>query len=350
MVALLNRCRFNPTGGGLSDFVVSSAVTGFLTPAAANAVNGTVYRYAAESADRSQWEFGSGAYTSGTTTLARTTIIASSNANAKVNFSSAPQVYISPAVEDLWFGRNVIINGGFTINQRAYASSGTLAAGAYGHDRWKGGANGGDYSFTQLPSNTQVTIAANKSIIQVVENVNVVGGTYVLSWSGTAVARVGLNSSTPSGNFAASPIIITGQNAGTVLSVEFTGANALGGSSLATNTGTLSTVQCEQGTISTPFEFRHYGREFDLCARYFQKLSVTTIGTFQTAVGQTLHVSIRLFPMRTTPTVTLTGGALNNCTITMGGASPNDVRLDLSSLAAGQTYAIGPNLACDAEL
>src|SRR6185369_17928539 len=90
--------------------------------------------------------------------------------------------------------RNALINAGFTINQRAYVSAAGLTAGSYGHDRWKAGASGGDYSFTQLPNYTQITIASAKSLIQVVEDRLVVGGTYVLSWVGTAQARYAINS------------------------------------------------------------------------------------------------------------------------------------------------------------
>src|SRR5882762_5083484 len=83
--------RFNPTTGGTADFVVSSAVAGYQTPASAGAVNGTTYTYRAESADLSQWELGRGAYTSASVTHARTTILFSST-GSKVNFSAAPQV------------------------------------------------------------------------------------------------------------------------------------------------------------------------------------------------------------------------------------------------------------------
>ena len=67
-------------------------------------------------------------------------------------------------------------DAGFIINQRVYVSAATLASGAYGHDRWKAGASGGNYSFTQLASNTQITIASGKSLKQVVEDKNVVLG------------------------------------------------------------------------------------------------------------------------------------------------------------------------------
>ena len=61
-------------------------------------------------------------------------------------------------------GRQSIINGGFTVNQRAYVSNAVLASGAYGHDRWKAGSSGGDYTFTQLAQATQITIKSGKSL------------------------------------------------------------------------------------------------------------------------------------------------------------------------------------------
>jgi len=188
--------------------------------------------------------------------------------------------------------RNILFNADFRINQRVYVSAATLAAGAYGHDRFKAGASGGDYSFTQLASSTQVTIASGKSLIQVVEDKNVVGGSYVLSWTGTALARVGVNSATPSGTFVVSPVLITGQTAGTTMSVEF-------------NAGTLDTAQLELGTVATPFERRPVGLELALCQRYFQ-LNLPAMGYSTSTVNISLIVAVT--KMRTTPTFTLANG------------------------------------------
>src|ERR1700686_5422476 len=102
MATFLDVCRFIATAGGTTDFVVSAAVTGYQTPAAAGAVNGKTYRYRAESADLSQWEVGLTTYTSGTTTAARTTVLFNSlGTTAKVNFTAAPQVAIVALAEDL---------------------------------------------------------------------------------------------------------------------------------------------------------------------------------------------------------------------------------------------------------
>ena len=154
--------------------------------------------------------------------------------------------------------RQAIINGGFTVNQRVYVSNATLSAGTYGHDRWKAGASGGDYTFTQLNSSTQITIKSGKSLIQVIEDKNVVGGTYTLSWEGTAQARFGKDSATPSGVYASSPITITGQSAGTVMSVEF-------------NEGTLGKVQLNTGSIALPFMPKSFEEELRACMRYYEK-------------------------------------------------------------------------------
>ena len=97
----LDACGFNPASGGTGDFVVSAAVTGYQTPAGAGAVNGAVYSYRAQSSDLSQWEIGYGAYATGTTTLARTTVTASST-GSKINFSAPPSVYVTALSADLW--------------------------------------------------------------------------------------------------------------------------------------------------------------------------------------------------------------------------------------------------------
>jgi len=148
--------------------------------------------------------------------------------------------------------KNRIIDGGFTINQRGYTSGTSLSSGSYGHDRWKGGASGGTYTFTQGSTgvNTTITITAG-SIIQVIEGANLPeGGTYVLSWTGTAQGKIG------SGSFGASGITGT-ITAGTNTNIEF-------------NTGTCGNVQLEVGSTATSFDYRPYGTELALCQRYYE--------------------------------------------------------------------------------
>lgn len=102
MASFLDNCDFNATSTGTGDFVVTTAVTGHQTPASANAVNATVYRYYARSADLSQWEQGFGAYTVSGTSLARTTVLFNSSGTAsKISFTTVPLVAIVALAEDL---------------------------------------------------------------------------------------------------------------------------------------------------------------------------------------------------------------------------------------------------------
>lgn len=95
MGSLANVVRFLPTAGSTTDWTVSSAVTGYQTPAQAGAINAAIYAYRAESGDLNQWEIGYGAYTVAGTVLARTTVLAnSSGTTAKISFTGIPQVAI----------------------------------------------------------------------------------------------------------------------------------------------------------------------------------------------------------------------------------------------------------------
>ena len=153
---------------------------------------------------------------------------------------------------------NAIINGNFQVNQRGVSGTVTLAAGAYGHDRWKAGASGCTYTFATVNNVTTLTITAG-SLIQVIEGLNLYSGTYALSWSGTAQGKIG------AGSYAGSGVTGTATG-GTNLNIEF-------------NTGTVSLVQFEPGVEASPFERRDYGRELMMCQRYFWKSFDGAIGT-----------------------------------------------------------------------
>lgn len=182
--------------------------------------------------------------------------------------------------------RNAIINGNFGINQRGVSGTVTLAAGAYGHDRWKAGASGCTYTFATVENVTTITITAG-SLIQVVEGLNLMTGDYSLSWQGTAQGKIGAGSYGNSGITGA----VTG---GTNLNIEF-------------GTGTLRLVQLEKGSVATPFEFRSIGQEEQLCYRYYYRMKATGASAFF-GVGYnestTSHLSLTTFPvpMRAAPT------------------------------------------------
>ena len=185
--------------------------------------------------------------------------------------------------------RNLIINGNFTINQRGQNSGNTLGAGAYGHDRWRAGlSNTCTYFFTAGGLDTQVNINSG-TLMQVVETWQIEGGTYTLSWSGTARARM-FQGASSSAAFAASPLTVTGLSALTNLNVEF-------------STGTVGLVSLASGSYAVPFERRPRTIEQLLCFRYYQ---VRSLG-MRAWVGANLVSAYPYslpFPMAGTPTVT----------------------------------------------
>lgn len=102
MASLVNNCLFNPTTGGTTDWTVSTAVTGYMTPSAAGAINGATYKYRAESSDLTQWEYGQGVWNATTGVLSRTSVLQNSaGTTSKINFTAAPFVGIVHGKEDL---------------------------------------------------------------------------------------------------------------------------------------------------------------------------------------------------------------------------------------------------------
>lgn len=192
-----------------------------------------------------------------------------------------PNVY-APVI----FGKNLLINPAFTVNQRAVSGTVTLAAGVYGHDRWKAGASGCTYTFATVNGLTTLTITAG-SLIQVVEDVNVPYGTntLVLSWTGTAQGKVGAGSYSSSG-------VTASVSGGANLNVEF-------------NTGTLSLVQLEKSAFPTAFEQRPYTVEFDLCRRYFEYLVCGTVNAYlgigMVTASTLANIQINYYPKRRVP-------------------------------------------------
>lgn len=216
--------------------------------------------------------------------------------------------------------KNRIIDGGFTINQRGHTSGTALSSGSYGHDRWKGGASGGTYTFTQGSTgvNTTITITAG-SIIQVIEGANLPeGGTYVLSWTGTAQGKIG------SGSFGASGITGT-ITAGTNTNIEF-------------NTGTCGNVQLEVGSTATSFDYRPYGTELALCQRYYQKSNLFRSGSYYAASATTVRSGAYQFvaTMRANPSITFSSTGFNNASgISTDGIEVSHFQTYCNTLGAG---------------
>lgn len=227
-------------------------------------------------------------------------------------------------------GKNRVINGTFALNQRAFAG-GARSAGVYGHDRWKAGAGGGTYTV----SGETATITVG-TLQQVIEGVNVPeGGTYTLSWSGTAQARV------DSGSYAASPITVTGKTAGSNITIEF-------------GTGTVTKVQFEAGAIATNFERRLYSQELAASQRYYLAMTgrVINVAGVAGSSGQYSYAHMHLpVEMRAAPTVGY--GITSNTNVST--AAPQDsskwgCTLTITAASAGQFSIVFNALYFDAEL
>lgn len=209
MAAFLDVCRFTPTAGGTTDWTYSVAVTGYQSPALANAVNGRVYKFRAESADLSQWELAEGAYNSSTGVFSRTTVLHNSSgsgtlqggAGTKINFSTVPQVAIVALKEDLV---SVEESNSFTTTQQAQArsnigvtavgsaavghipgeaSNGTAASGEIGEEGHASGVTASNYSSGVAQNVLSFTVPAGDWEITGSNDFGGSGSTQTSDWS-----------------------------------------------------------------------------------------------------------------------------------------------------------------------
>lgn len=165
----LNRCIFTATTGTTADFEVASPVNGYITPDDAGAVDTDSYHYFAQSDDLSQWEVGTGPYTTTGAVLGRVPIL-SSNGNALVNFSAAPKVYMGgPLAADLPGG-----GGGVTNPLSANLDTGGYEIGT---------ASG--------PSGTNLVFRAGTSTADVGANSSLIGGNSDVAAGGAMILSGG---------------------------------------------------------------------------------------------------------------------------------------------------------------
>lgn len=98
MASLALGVKFIPASSGTGDFVYSTTVGGYRGSSAL--VDGKTYRYRAENTTLTEWEYGTGVWSSSTGTLTRATVSFSST-GSKVSFASAPMVGIIQFVDDV---------------------------------------------------------------------------------------------------------------------------------------------------------------------------------------------------------------------------------------------------------
>jgi hypothetical protein len=127
---LADRVKETTTTTGTGTVTLLGASTGFQSFSAIGNTNTTYYTIAGQS--NSEWEVGIGTYTSSGTTLARTTVISSSNAGALVNFSAGTKdVFVTYPAE---FTANAIGGGigAVLLNADTATVSGSISTGQNG--------------------------------------------------------------------------------------------------------------------------------------------------------------------------------------------------------------------------
>jgi hypothetical protein len=182
-----------------------------------------------------------------------------------------------PRLSPLSGFRNLLINANPVINQRSYVSgTATSVANQYTLDRWRVVTSGQSVTWTDSAGIRTVTAPAG-GLEQVIEGASILGGTHVLSWTGSATAQINGSTVANGGTFT-----LPGNTNATL---RFSG-------------GTFSLPQIEPGAMVTPFERRPLGAELALCQRYYE------IGDWLTS-GQT-YFNVMVFykvPKRAVPTV-----------------------------------------------
>ena len=125
---LADRIKENTTTTGTGTVVLGGAQTGYQSFAAIGDGNTTYYTIADQTG--STWEVGIGTYYSGNVSLARTTILSSSNAGAVANFTAGTKdVFVTMPSETSALGGS---GQAIIVNQANATANYTIAAGTNG--------------------------------------------------------------------------------------------------------------------------------------------------------------------------------------------------------------------------
>jgi hypothetical protein len=127
---LADRVKETTTTTGTGTVTLLGASTGYQSFSVIGNANTTYYTIAGQTG--SEWEVGIGTYTSSGTTLARTTVISSSNSGSLVNFSAGTKdVFVTYPAE---YTANAVGGGigAVQLNADTVTVSGTIASGQNG--------------------------------------------------------------------------------------------------------------------------------------------------------------------------------------------------------------------------
>lgn len=129
-LVIADRVRETTTTAGTGTITLAGAVTGFQSFAVIGNGNTTYYTIAGQGTN--EWEVGIGTYTSSGTTLARTTVLSSSNSGSLVNFSAGTKdVFVSMPSERIISGVGGGI-GAIAINNTTVTDNALIDTGTNG--------------------------------------------------------------------------------------------------------------------------------------------------------------------------------------------------------------------------
>lgn len=240
-------------------------------------------------------------------TGAKVAAVIVANQLADIEFDGADFVILDPLPSpNMASLKNRLINGNFAINQRAYVSgTNTTVANQYTLDRWRVVTSGQNVTWVASGAGSQITAPAG-GIEQVIEAMNIEGGTYCLSWTGTATATVN-GVAIANGGTVALP---SNANA----TVRFSG-------------GTVAQAQLERALSPTPFDQRPFGVELILCQRYYESGTASWMASqvSSTSNGNTFayymcQVAFKV-EKRAAPTISNTAPSANPYVITVSASA-----------------------------
>jgi hypothetical protein len=185
--------------------------------------------------------------------------------------------------------KNSLINSRFRVNQRSVSGTVVLAAGEYGHDRFRGGSGGCTYTFSTSGGVTTLTISAGTLEQEILAD-NIKAGNNILSWEGTAQGQIDGGGFGTSGNVSAN---LSGS------------ANVI----CEWNTGTLTKCQLEQGDTVTPVEFKTLYQDILECQYYYKIIRIFNGNSNYNIAGTQFHYGVRLGIMHTQPALSSSSGA-----------------------------------------